>query len=225
MRMPPVAARAYTYKVTEGPAARAVSLETFKLHIKRSSAIEDTLLKTYLDAAIDTAERITKRVFITRAFETFRDYFPVAVQNEGYYSDGFLPSIGSPFGGDSGNFGFELRQSPLQSITSIEYRVLGSFETLAPTVYYNTVEEDYSEVLTLEGQQWPTNADRRLQSIKITFIAGYGATEADVPSDIKDAILMHATGMWSDRGDCCDADSSVPAASKGTYLRNRIESL
>jgi len=229
MRMIPPSHRAYTYKVSVPPDPNnlAVTLETFKLHIKRTSTAEDTVLKLYLNAAINYAEGFIRRDLITRTYQTFRDFFPLPGGSEGYYVAPYnLPS--GPNGvwpTATGNIGFEIRKSPLQSIEVIEYLKNAVFQTVATTVYYNTLEADYSEVLTLENQQWPTDADRRLQTIRITFKNGFGDTEANIPKDIQNAILEHATALWANRGDCdnATAKATLPAAAQATYLQNRLE--
>lgn len=228
MRFAPPGHRAYTYKVTVPPVNSAVSLTTFKNHIKAKGNSENVLLKLYLETAIEYAEKLTRRDFITRTYQTFRDFFPVPAQNEGYYNQGVIPSFTSSIGSSlESNVGYEIRKSPLQSIESVEYYVSGVLETVDTAVYYNTVEEDYSELLTNEDQCWPEDADRRQQAVVITFKTGFGDSCDDVPAALRDAILMHATALWANRGDCDDAScaATVPAASRIIYMQNRIENL
>lgn len=219
------AQRDYTYKVTTQPTVLAVSLITAKSHLKVTGATEDALITLYINAAIDFCEKITRRDLITRTYTTFRDFFPSPIQNEGFYPSGVLPSIG--VGGISSigaNIGFEIRKSPLQSIESIKHLVSGSLVTLDSGIFYNTLEEDYSEVLTVQSKDWPTNTDQRLQSIEISFKSGFGDKECDIPQSYKIAILQHLTALYSNRGDCMD-EGSIPPAAKSFYLQNRIENL
>lgn len=227
MRIAPAQHRAYTYKVTVPPVNLAVSLATFKKHIKQTSTAEDALLTLYLEAAIGYAEKITRRDFITRTYETYRDFFPLPSQNEGYYPLGAIPSFGNRINTTFGNVGFEIRKSPLASVVSIQYFVSNVLTTVDPATYYNTVETDYSDILTLDTTEWPEDADVRQQTVVITFTTGFGPNEGDVPSDIRGAIVAHATAMWANRGDCDDSgcSSTVPAASKMIYMQNRIENL
>ena len=213
--------RAFTYKVTVPPANLAVSLDTFKLHIKATSLENDTLLTLYLQAAITYCEQFTRRDLITRTYETFRDVFPGF---RGYEP----PFVNAAI--TTGNIGFEIRRSPLQSIEKIEYLVSAVLTLVDDTIYYNTVETDYSEVLTLEGNSWPTDSDNRLQAIKITFKTGFGDDETDIPDQFQEAIMAHAAQMWANRGDCdisssADVKAAVPPASRIIYMQNRIENL
>ena len=226
--------RAYTYKVLVAPAELPVSLDTFKLHIKRKTSIEDSLLTIYLNAAIEYAEIFTRRCLINRTFRTFRDFFPHPYQNEGYYSFGVIPpGYGNYIQTTNINVGFELRKSPLVSVEAIQYwpEGGGGLVTVNSGVYYNTEEEDYSEVLNNTNQEWPTNVLQRLQAVRIDFICGMGANESQIAACWKDAILAHATNLWANRGDCggCPTGSvvksAVPPSSHDFYLTKRIHNL
>ena len=218
--------RPYTYKLTAPPENDAVTLETFKKHIKRTNTNEDLLLSKYLKASIKFCEALTRRDFITRTYITYRDFFPVACQNEGFYQNGVIPNYRNGFNsGPSSNVGFEIRRSPLQSVTQIQYYVSGVLTLLDSTTYYNTTEEDYSSILAVSD--WPYDCDNRLQAIQITVVIGYGDNDTDVPEDISNAILELATALWVNRGDCSDSGCSkaIPSNAKRTLLQYRIENL
>ena len=230
-------ARAYTYKVTTPPAGLPVTLDIFKSHIKRPSgpSSEDDLLTLYLGSAVEYAEGFTRRDFIERTYQTFRDFFPRPEQNEGYYQNGIIPSFTSAgvFSGDS-NVGFEIRKSPLRSVVDITYiDATGTTGVVVPsTVYYPTLEEDYSEVVANDGQDWPEDILVALQAIQINFTCGLAADSTEFMANhpkLTVAILDHATFLWANRGDCgsgCgDGSSSVPSSSRSAYLQCRIENL
>jgi hypothetical protein len=61
--------------------------------------------------------------------------------------------------------------------------------------------------------------------VKITFKTGFGDDDTDIPSDIRTAILGHATAMHVNRGDCDGCGTAIPALSKSIYMKNRIELL
>lgn len=231
MRIAPFDRRAYTYRIKTAPANLAVSLQTTKIHLKKTTSDEDAIITVYLKSAIDYAEQFTKRDFITRTYITLRDFFPGL--SEGYYQFGELPSLGSgSLSSAGGNIGFELRRSPLQSVTGINYFVLGTLAPVASNIFYNTIEHDYSEVLTNDGFEWPENADRRLQVIEIEFLTGFGdgdaTSEPDTPPWAIEGILLHTAQLYRNRGDCsCEAGvkQHLPASVRALYLQNRIENL
>ncbi|MCW8929396.1 MAG: phage head-tail connector protein [Gammaproteobacteria bacterium] len=226
MRLASAHKRAYTYKVTVPPAELAVSLDTLKSHLNITHTLTDTILTLYLSAAITFAEKYTGRDLITRTYQTKRDFFPLPGENEGYYSYGSIPNGASSLVPSvSSNVGFELRKSPLQSVSSITYIDTNNIvQTVPASIYYNTEETDYSEVVLLPDSMWPTDVMHRMQSITIEFIAGIGDTEADIPADWKIAIMEHAAMLWANRGDCSDSGCSklIPAASKAFYETKRI---
>lgn len=207
--------RAFTYEVITAPVSLPVFIDTFKNHAKANSSVSDSLLNLYLAAATKYGEQLTRRDFINRTYKTFRDVFPgTQVFN--------LNSLAN-----SGNVGFEIRRSKLQSVTSVKYLKDDVLTTVASSVFYNTFENDYSKILTLNNQAWPTDADNRLQAIEIEFVAGFGKDDTFVPECIKEAIMLHATQMLQNKGDCDDLNvlDTVPAAAKAIYLQNRIENL
>ena len=207
--------RAFTYEVTVVPAGPAVPLLTFKEHAKTNASVSDLLLNLYLAAATKYAEQLTRRDFVNRTYKTFRDDFPgTEVFN--------LNSLAN-----SGNVGFEIRRSKLQAVNSVKYLKNDVLTTVPVSVFYNTFENDYSKILTRDNQVWPTDADNRLQAVEIEFVAGFGANNTFVPDCIQEAIMLHATQMLQNKGDCDDLNvlDTVPAAAKVIYLQNRIENI
>lgn len=212
---PILSGRAFTYEVLTPPANLAVLLDDFKYHSKYDGTTSDTLMTIYLKTAIEYAEKMTRRDFVNRTYKTFRDGFP---GDEVYNLNSLV---------NQGNVGFEIRKSKLQSVTSVKYLLGDVLTTVASTVYYSTSENDYSKILTLEGQVWPTDADNRLQSVEIEFVAGYGVDDTDVPDDLQEAIMVHATQILENRSDCKNANimDMVPNVCKLIYKQNRIENL
>jgi len=180
----PLPRRAYSYKVITAPAELPVSLATVKAHLRidPSNTTEDALITLYIQAATSFAEEFTRRHFITREIETFRDFFPAV--SDGYYKRGVVGRNVINANVSGGNLGFELRRSPLQSIESVEHLVDGSFVAVDPTVFYATFETDYSELLSQPDQCWPDNTDnvvnqfefglrRGLATLTLTCRSGY----------------------------------------------------
>ena len=233
MTLAPAQRRAYTYKVTVQPAELPIPLEVFKefLKIDAGDTSQDELLTLFLGAATAYAEKLTKRCFIERTIDTFRDFFPSAYQNEGYYPFGDVPFGVSGISSSCENIGYEIRRSPLVSITEIKYTDFeNAVQTVPNTVYYNTSEEDYSEVVTLPGQEWPGDALRKMQNISITFVCGLSPDAATFQIEhpnLFNAIMMHAVAMYENRGDCasdsCGACAmTAPAGAQGIYLQCQI---
>ena len=126
-------------------------------------------------AATEYAEKYTKLDFITRTYETLRDVF-----------------------GNS----LELRRSPLQSVTTVEYLQEEVLVTVSTDVYFVTTSNTFPRLALKENQSWPTDEDQQEQAIKITFKSGYGDDPADVPDVLHMGMLQHIAAMYENRGDC-----------------------
>jgi uncharacterized phiE125 gp8 family phage protein len=191
--------KAFTYNVSTAPAGKPLTLTEVKTHLKIAVAdvTEDDYLNLLIDVATAFGEKYTKRTFINTGFTTYRDDF----------NDSFL-----------------LRRSKTSAIGSIKYLVDGVLTTLASAVYGFTDVTGFSEIFLNVNQVFPTNTDPVPQAVEIIFTAGYGATEASVPADVKFALLNHIADLYSNRGDCggdC-AGSGVTSNTKLLYDKIRI---
>ena len=50
------------------------------------------------------------------------------------------------------------------------------------------------------GADWPSETLETNEPIKVTFVAGYGATRALIPDEIKQCILMYVDDLYQHRG-------------------------
>ena len=230
MRLAPIGHRAYTYNVTTPPANPPVTLATFKQHINVTHTLTDAILQLYLDAAIEFAEKYTSRDLITRTYNTFRDFFPDPLQNEGYYPFGRIPTgANTLIPSTIGNVGFEIRRSPLSAVNAITYIDTNNIsQTVDVGTYYFTTENDFSEILLInDSATWPTDASNRMQSITIDFTSGMATDETGIEACWKVAIMQHAAMLWANRGDCSNSGCAkmIPAASKAFYETKRLRFL
>jgi len=162
------------------------------------AAFFDVLIK----AAIDVGERLCKRVLWQANFKAYLDFFINRVGIPINFYRGFRINTQAPY---------EVRRAPLVSISSITRTVNGVPVVIDPADYYFTPSEtDFSFVVPASGKDWPTDGDEILHSIEFDFVAGY--TAANIPSDLKHALLLHLAAMWANRGDCSGAWSGVNAA-------------
>lgn len=160
----------YHISTVTPPAGLAVTLAEAKAHLRVLHTTEDTLIEAYLKAAITHVESKCGVALITRTLRMLRDAFPErgrAIK---------LPNV------------------PVTAVTLVEYADAdGVTQTLAGSAYElagGTVSAELSPV----ADAWPVTQKGRRQ-VAITYTAGYGATAADVPPDIKSAILL-LTEHW-----------------------------
>ncbi len=201
--------RPFSYFVTVPPVGQIMTLDQLKAALNITTDDDDTLLSLYLDAATQYAENFTRRDYLARTYETFRDYFDYSNQwgypVTNYRNDNFL-----------------LTKSTVNSIVSFEYTVNGVLTPIDASLYKLTKDNDFSRIVLRNQQLWPTDGDEDLQSIKIVFTAGITPT----PNDIIVAVQQIVADMYANRGDCnCDMASMgsyVKGAARGILEQNRI---
>jgi uncharacterized phiE125 gp8 family phage protein len=195
--------RAYTYEVIEEPVELAVSLDDVKAHLRLDPAdtSQDAYLELLIRAATRVAEDYTRRTFINTTFRTYRDFFENCTK---------------------------LRRSRFQSLVSFEYSVADALTTVNSSLYYITDETGYSKIILKDSESYPDDIDDKLDSIKIDFVAGFGADSSSIPRDLYLALLNHIAVLYENRGDC-DQDMSddfweknLPSASRLIYTQNRL---
>ena len=118
----------------------------------------------------------------------------------------------------------ELPWLPLASVTEVS--TFGNDNTEAvfssSNYYVDTSSNDiWGRIILNTGSVYPSNL--RLQnSVKIVYVAGYGASASDVPAGISQGILMVASWMYSTRGDCSDGSCLIDAGAFGALAPFRV---
>lgn len=189
----------FPYFIEVPPASLPIELPFLKewLKIDVSDASQDVLLTLLIESARNCFESFTNRTLINTTFRTLRNFF--------------VPAI-------------ELRRSPFSSLVSFKYTVNDALVDVDSSLFYIMQAKDYSKIIQQEDQDYPANGDDILQGIEIQFVAGYGITEADIPSDIKLALLNHITALYENRGDCdcASVSKSIPNATMTVYRKYKI---
>lgn len=207
--------KSQVYQVITPATETAISLADLKLWAKVTVIADNPILQRIIEGVTLEAERYTKREITKKTFRTFRDIFgdleetPVDYRGARYFTD--LP--------------ITIRRSPLLSITEITYKVDGSPVAMDLDDIDIDHRADYSQLVPAYGKQW-AEIEPRPQAITIEFEAGYASTDV-IPSDLKNALLAHATAVYQNRGDCspdsggCDC-KFAPAEAMAVYKQYRI---
>ena len=90
---------------------------------------------------------------------------------------------------------------PIKTISSITYYdSQDTLQTLSSSLYQTDLisENCPPRIEPVSGQSWPSTYDR-MNAVRITFTAGYGATAESVPLGIRHAILMLACTWFENR--------------------------
>jgi len=192
-----------------------ISRADFKLWAKVTGTADDTIIDRIIKGVTLEAEKYTKREITKKTFRTFRDVFgdleetPIDWRSARYFED--VPVT--------------LRRSPLLAINEITYKVAGVDTNLDLDDIEILLSPDFSSFAPAYGVVWK-QVDNRSQSIAIEFDAGY-ETAADVPPDLLNALLSHATAVYQNRGDCDSGGGScdckfAPAEALAVYKQYRI---
>lgn len=159
--------------------ALAISLNDVKSHLRIDFSQEDAYITNLIKTATQRFENITGIDLITKQYKTFLDNFPC---------------INTPI---------KIKRTKLQSIASIQYYLNGVLTTFASSNYYFTETNHYSEIYLYDEKEYPEEIDNRADAVVINFTSGFGASEANVPFDYKQAIMEYIAFLYKNRGDAC----------------------
>ncbi len=156
------------------------------LGIDDSDDTEDASLKGAIRAAVISAERYTRRTFVTTTWTMFMDRFPGRKlpwwNGVRQGADTELTDLTEPI---------IIPKSPLISITHIKAHLQGGTETTVSSANYIVdLASEPGRVALKVSQSWPTGALRVINGVEVKFVAGYGPVSSDVPEDIRRALLI-----------------------------------
>ena len=160
---------------TVAPSAVLTTAEA-KSHLRVDISTDDTLIDSMISAATDYCELYTGRSFVTRTYRADLSAFADVI---------------------------ELPMRPIISITSIKY-----YDTNSPSVLTTLASSTYNVVNNVIyrtfGASWPSRYPR-MDSVQITFTAGYAPTSSpevaaeNVPDAVKAAILLIVGELYENR--------------------------
>lgn len=165
------------------PASEPLDLATAKLHCRVDGNDDDALVTALIVAAREQAEHETGRALVTQTWELVHDSFPEA---------------------------FELRKSPIQSVTSIKYldSTTGVEQTLAPADYLLDNAREPGYVVPGYGKAWP-DSYAVPNAVRCQYVCGYGNASA-VPQAIKQWMLLAIGTMYAQRETFSGQAYSIP---------------
>ena len=191
----------YRLDLVTAPTIEPVTLTEAKDYMRVTSTDDDSLITSLIVVARTGAESFTRRAFITQTWNMLMDNWPASKNN--IWWDGVRQL---PVSALSGKPRIEVPKAPLISVTHIKtYDDADAATTFASSNYfvspYSGEFAAKGRIALRDGSSWPTFT-RGPDGIEIQFIAGYGATAADVPSQIKQALLLEVNELYENRGAC-----------------------
>ncbi len=154
-----------TYKVTSEPSIEPITLGELKDRLRVANDDFDGELSDLLTAGRKQVEYDAKVKLITQTVEMYLDRFPEGTT-------------------------IEIRQLPVQSVTSVQYVDEDqATQTFASSKYSTDTDSKPARIILQEDQSWEDTEPQYPQAVTVTYTAGYGATAASVPVEAKLAIV------------------------------------
>lgn len=162
-------------RVSVAPTIEPITTAEAKTHLRVDTSTEDTYIGTLITAARERAETILNRSFITTTWVVKMQRFPEA--------RGII----------------RLPRPRLITVSSITYTDTSQqSQTLSSSTYTVDVQSEPGTIQPAYTQWWPTALDH-VNSVTVTYTAGYGASAATVPVAIKQALLLMVAHMFENR--------------------------
>ena len=181
-----------------------ISLADAKLHLRVDFFDDDTLIAEQITSARRLAEAIGKITFVNTIYNMIDDAFPFTTgafnrqvrQFYGQFQSGQAAVYPGVIALNAGVITFP--RAPLVSIQSVQYLdANGALQTM-PSGNYILVPGAPGRMQPAWGVIWPVTLPV-IGSVAIQFTAGYGATNASVPSTCKSAVKLLLGWLYRNR--------------------------
>ncbi len=186
-------------QLTVDSAVEIITIAEAKIYIRVDGSDEDSLITDMIKMARLKIESYTSRAFINQTFDYFIDMFPSNFRREPWW-DGTRTGRSDHHLFNQSDF-LKLPKSPVTSITSISTFAADNTETTFDASNFRLDNASVPARIVLnDNAVWPSDL-RDTQAVKIVFVAGYGATAADVPALVKQATYSLVAHYYENRGD------------------------
>jgi hypothetical protein len=178
-------------KLTSPPGVEPVTLPEAKQHLRADGDDDNGLISSLITAARVYCENVQGRAFITQTWRLTLDRFPCAgeVVRDGEYLRPRSCQERAARGV------ILLPRAPAIAVSSVQYIDRnGTTQTLSSSGYTLDSDSEPARLFPSYGNDWPSTRDD-LKAAIITYTAGYGATAANTPETVKQAIKL-LVGSW-----------------------------
>ena len=192
---------------TTAPAVEPLTLADVKAHLRIDSNEEDALLQSLILTSRLHVEVALGLALITQTWSCFFDRWPLALSSS-------VAALNLPL-------------SPVKSVEAVRiYAEDGTFASLPLSGFTFDLASRTPRVIRRLGTQ-TTDPGRRMNGIEISVTAGFGATAADVPAPIRQALLLLVAHWYEHRdpGEIGSPDARIPipiSALLASYIPVRL---
>jgi hypothetical protein len=210
-------------KITVQPTTEPITLSEVKSALRITTTSEDALITQYIKDARVYAENYTGRKFITQTLVGYVDNFIGTRDNwfTGFREGSELELYAK------GERKIVMDWTPVQSVTEVNTIDVDNTETVyaSSNYYLDNYDNDHLQKIMVNDNTTILNISLRARNaIKVEYVAGYGNNASDVPAAIRRGLIMIATHLYTNRGDC-DGDC-VGKSGANTYLdQYKLESV
>ena len=186
---------------TVPPSKPVVTLSDVKLDLRVDHDFEDTLIQPLIQAATEYLEApsgVLGKAFLTQTWKL------------------------STRGPDS-DCRIYIPVTPVQSIEAISYFDSDNVEqTLTISDFHLYGDENWAYLIPKDDLEWPELFDR-LDALTITFKAGFGSSETDVPETIRQIVRLIVTHWYTNRSavNLGAIATEIPMAAESLISLNR----
>lgn len=188
------------------PASEPVTLGEAKSYLRITDTDDDQFINALITAVRQRFEAWADRSLITQTWTLWLDGFPRACKQgapgEGHFE---LPVVHF----DQLKSLLEIPRPPLQSIVFLKTHDSANNATVFDSSNYLVDTASNPGRLALnQGANWPSGL-RLVNAVEVEFLAGYG-NAVDVPSAIKQGILLWIKLLFADKSKLFESDESTP---------------
>ncbi len=160
--------------LTAAPAVEPVSLAEAKAHLRVDETVEDALINSLILAARLHVERALDAALIEQGWSLYLDAWP---------EDG---AVSLPLG-------------PVMAVNAVRiYSAADAALTLSADLYFVDTASPRARIVPRGAGAWPLPG-RAANGIEIAFTAGFGASAANVPQILRQAILLLVAHWYEER--------------------------
>ncbi len=162
-------------RLVSGPDVEPVTLAEARLHLRVDVDDDDELISALIVVARELVEQVTRRALISQSWELLRDAFPAT------------PTVALPL-------------PPLQAVDGITYTdSTGVTHTFSAADYEVDTAGTPGRIALPSASAWPSDTLAAVNGVQIAFTAGYGDAGADVPTAIRQALLLLVGHLYENR--------------------------
>lgn len=154
------------------PLAEPITLARALVHLREDSdgGENDAYIQSLIAVAREACEERCERTLITTPLLLTMDAFETCI---------------------------DLRSPPVASVQSVVYTdVDGDEQTVPPADYVLDPTSNPARLLPAPGKSWPATQADAVGAVRVAYTAGYGDTEASVPTPIKQWMLLAIGEMY-----------------------------